>query len=480
MQLDQVTAELRPRSDWEAVDLGFAMVRRDFWRCFTVWWLAMLLPTVVSGVLLWDEPFIFLVIFWWLKPAGARMVLFEISRRLFGEKPPWRAVWRELPKAWTRRFFYRFVWARFSPWLPVTLAVEDLEGLRGNSYRKRCEQVVRRGGSVAMSIYFAAECIGVWLGLAILGLVLMLIPEGLDQSWQLALDSWDMVSAFEVPDLIMRTVVICTMMAISLTDLFLTGSGFGIYINNRTWLEGWDVELAFKRLAQRLSKSAALLLCLLVFCGPQCARSEEVKSPAEVIKQVKDHPDFKVHTIKERVSNRKSSSGSAPGWLLGLGQAVMYIFAACAVMLLLGVIGWAVWKNRHVFLLRRGKGNLEVAPQSARVVMGMEVSLGSLPPDVPTAAWLLWQQGKHQEALALLYRGAISRVIETARVEIQESDTEGDCLRRVESAGQVAHAAYFRGITAAWSGIAYGGMKPDDGQVQALCQQWPFGERRQK
>ena len=35
MRLDTVTAEIRPRSDWEAVDLGFAMVRRSFWRCIT-------------------------------------------------------------------------------------------------------------------------------------------------------------------------------------------------------------------------------------------------------------------------------------------------------------------------------------------------------------------------------------------------------------------------------------------------------------
>ncbi len=480
MQLDRVTAELRPRSDWEAVDLGLALVRRDFWRCFIVWWMAMALPTVVLGVMLWDEPLIFLVIFWWLKPAGARMVLFEISRRMFGEKPPWSAVWRELPRVWTRRFFYRFVWARFSPWLPVTLAVEDLEGLRGSSYKKRCDQVVRRGGGVAMYIYFSAECIAVWLGLAILGLVLMLIPEGLDHSWQIAFDSWDMDSAYQVPDLIMRTVCICMMIAISLTNLFLTGSGFGIYINNRTWLEGWDVELAFKRLAQRLTKTAVLLLCICAFCAPQRARAEEAKTPAEVIKQVKAHQDFKVHTVKERVPNKKASSATLPAGWVSLGQVVMYVFAACAVMILLGIIGWAVWKNRHVFLMRRGMIAPEKASQKARVVMGMEVSLASLPADVPTAALLLWQQGKHQAAMALLYRGAISKVIETARVEIQESDTECDCLRRVEGAAEVAHAAYFRRITAAWSAMAYAGLKPADGQMHAFCEQWPFDGRGRK
>ena len=111
------------------------------------------------------------MLFWWLKPAGSRMVLFELSRRLFGEQPSWRAIWREIPRAWTRRFFYRFLWARFSPWLPVTLAVEDLEGLRGKAYKQRCGQVTRRGEGVIMWIYFIADVAACWFGLAILALV---------------------------------------------------------------------------------------------------------------------------------------------------------------------------------------------------------------------------------------------------------------------------------------------------------------------
>src|SRR5690606_28733925 len=106
MRLDAVTAEIRPRSDWEAVDLGFALVRRDFWRCFVLWWLALLPPLVVAAVL-GVNPILLACLLWWLKPLGSRMVLFQISRRLFGERPSWRAVFRELPRAWVRRLFHR-------------------------------------------------------------------------------------------------------------------------------------------------------------------------------------------------------------------------------------------------------------------------------------------------------------------------------------------------------------------------------------
>ena len=473
MRLDSVTAEIRPRSDWEAVDLGFAMVRRDFWRSFTMWWLAMGPITLTAGFLLWDHPAWLLMVFWWLKPAGSRMVLFEISRRLFGEEPTWRAVWREVPRAWVRRFFYRFVWARFSPWMPVTLAVEDLEGLRGKSYRQRCMQVVRRGEGSVMWIGLVSHFSVVWFGLGILATLQMFIPEGQNGAWKQAVEAWDPQNMQDVPLLIARSVTACMMLAMSLTDLFATGAGFGLYINNRTWIEGWDVELAFKRLAQRLGKVAVFLISGFILTG--FANGQEAELPADRIQQVKAHADFIVHTVTERVPKSKPSSVSLPPEFM---EILMYVFGISAVVVLIGLIATAIWKNRHVFGMRMRGGDVEKATTSARVVMGMEVSPDTLPADIPSAAWDLWSQGRQQEALGLLYRGSISRVMEIGRVEIQESDTEGDCMRRVESAGQSAYPDYFRGITGAWIRLAYAGNCPEDDDVRELCRKWPFGEGR--
>lgn len=486
MRLDAVTAEIRPRSDWEAVDLGLAMVRRDFWRCFAVWWLAVMLPAAAAGWWLWDYPVAWLLLFWWWKPAGSRMVLFETSRRLFGEKPSWREALREIPRAWTRRFFYRFLWARFSPWLPLTLAVEDLEGLRGKAYKQRCTQVIRRGEGVIMWIYFVADIAACWFGLAILAMVILFIPEGQDGGWQLALESWDPNDPSEIPAAILRTVTLCVMFAMSLTDLFVTGAGFGVYLNNRTWIEGWDVELAFRRLAGRLTKAAMLWMVLAAILMPAVSSGqvERDPDPATEIRAVKEDPAFKVHKVIDKVPKPVD----LPSWLAwlkflrfgggGAGEILGKVFIVSVCGLLAGLIAWLIWVNRHAFVFRRLGGSEAVISPSARVVMGMQVSPETLPADVPAAAWELWRQGRHQEALGLLYRGAISRVIELARVEIQESDTEGDCVRRVDLAGAAAHPDYFRGITGAWMHLAYGGRRPADVDVEALCRQWPFAERR--
>jgi hypothetical protein len=276
--------------------------------------------------------------------------------------------------------------------------------------------------------------------------------------------------------IILRVVVCCVMLAMSLTDVFVTGAGFGIYLNNRTWLEGWDVELAFRRLAARLGGVALLALMLCLTWMPAAARAAENSDPAEIIREVKAHGDFKVHKVIDRIPKKRRATWDWPALgdlLLGLGRVLIWLIAAALVAWII----WLLWKNRNLRPLLGAK--TAAALPKARVVMGMEVSPETLPADIPAAALALWRQGRHREALGLLYRGAISRIIETARVDIRESDTEGDCLRRVEQAGATAQPDYFRGITGAWMRLAYARLDPDEVEIEALCRQWPFAERRE-
>jgi len=282
------------------------------------------------------------------------------------------------------------------------------------------------------------------------------------------------------------------MVSKSVADLFVIGAGFGIYINNRTWIEGWDVELAFRRMARRLQKLVPLLaFCAIVFIPTQVHSATAEADPAQVIREVKALPEFKVHTVKERVPQETSApswlerflrwlnfgSGSGAGFLSGL-ELISRFFILCVVAAAIGLILWLLWINRHALLIKGSPIEKCAPPTVARVVMGMDVSPETLPADVPAAAWHLWNEGKHQDSLGLLYRGAISMVIARGSVEIHESDTEGDCLRRVDAAGPSAHPGYFRSLTRAWLAMAYAGMRPDNHTVQSLCETWPFHERR--
>jgi len=486
MRLEDVTAEIRPRSDWEAVDLGFAMSRRAFWRCLMVWWLAVLGPTVVGIVLLRSHPLLFVTLFWWWRPVGSRLVLFELSRRLFGEAPTWKQVWREIPRAWWRRFFYRLVWARFSPWAPVTMPVEELEGLRGKPYQQRASLVMRRGGGAASRLTLGGAFLSVWLTLGLLGMVRMLLPEGQDGVFVEAWNAIEAGSMESIPLAATWLVMGCYMLALSLSDVFVTGGGFGIYVNSRTWIEGWDVELAFKRLANRIGQVSALLIAalFLVFQVPAGAVD---RVPEQVIREVKAHQDFEIQKMKVPMpdvskssgsSGPSGSSGSPPAWMEGLMRGFGQVLLVVCGLALLGLIGWLLWTFRHLLRDRSGDGGRGVSLAKARVVMGMEVTPESLPENVPDTAWRWWTEGRRHEALALLYRAAISRSIELARVEIVESDTEGDCLRRIGGAGVLAHPGYFENLTGSWVRLAYAKSLPADDEVRTLCREWPYVEGR--
>jgi hypothetical protein len=329
--------------------------------------------------------------------------------------------------------------------------------------------------------------------MALVGVLWMFIPEGRDGPWLEAMQGWDPERLMELPYLIVLTVSVCIMIAMSLTDLFVTGAGFGIYINNRTWVEGWDVELALKRLAKRLTKVVPLALFGWFLLAPGMAMAEVEAEPAKVIQEVKAAPEFKVHKVTDRVPIPRAGSwnwlerffrwlglGSGGGSGAGFGGLDLMgkIFVISLAGIVLGVIIWLIWINRHAFIFQSSGSEASAERETARVVMGMDVSPETLPADVPSAAWALWGRGLHQEALGLLYRGAISRVIEISRVEIQESDTENDCVRRVAAAGTAAHPEYFRGITGVWVHLAYAGRLPEEAEVASLCRNWPFAERR--
>ncbi len=472
MRLEDVTAELRPRSDWEAVDLGLALARRDFWRLFGCWWLGMAPMLALCLALLHKYPVLVVLACWWWVPVASRMVLFVVSRHLFGELPERKAILREWPRAMVRRFAFRMLWARFSPWRPLTMAVEDLEGLRGKTYAQRVRLLLRRGDATVVALALWRGVLVFWIALAIIGTAMMFLPQGQAEQWRVLFQTWNEETWLDLPPSFGWVVAGALLLSMSLVDVFSTGAGFGIYVNHRTWIEGWDVELAFRRLGNRLGGGAAALLVALLCWAAPAGRAQEA-TPKDTITEVKAHEDFEIHYVETK-SRKPPDWDWAPGeWLLVLGKVVVYMLLAAAV----AFVVWLIWKNRHLFKARGFAKRVPKPPPQARVVMGMDVRPETLPPDIPSAALELWRVGRRQEAMSLLYRGSISRLITLGGVEIAESDTESDCVRRV-TAEAAPYAGYFGTLTETWMQLAYGRSAPPDRAVEELCAGWPFHERR--
>lgn len=477
MRLERVTAEIRPRSGWEAVDLGLALVRRDFWRLLGVWWAAAL-PVVALVPVFGGHPLWWLLVWWWCKPAWSRLVLFHLSRRLFGERPGWRALVREAVTGGWRTFGARMVWGRLSPRRLLALPVEELEGLRGEALAQRVRLVLRRAGGSAVVLAVAAGVMSGWAAVTLLLLVSWLVPPGWARAWSDAWELWRAGGGEGLPLVLGWTVAGGWAVGMSLVDVFATGAGFGLYLNHRSWIEGWDVELVFKRLAARLRAAAAVaavVAAVALGAWPRAAGAVEAEDPwareRETVARILEDEAFTVH--RETRWEPRLREGPAPPWLELFQQVIGPLAFGLAVLTVAGLLVWFACHHRRF----RGRGRRP--PRRARgrpsalVVSGLGAAPGRLPADPPAVATRWWAEGRQREALALLYQAAIAWLAAHRQLDLGAAATEYDCIRRVDAA-DAAHAGYFRQLTETWVRLAYGGRAVGDDEMGGLCRGWPF------
>jgi Domain of unknown function (DUF4129) len=286
MRLEALTVALRPRSTWEATDLGFALVRRH---AATVWgtWALVTLPVFallnVLGVLL-DMTLLASLLFWWLKPVFDRAPLYVISRAVFGAVPSVReAALAQLRWGW-RGMLGWLTWRRLHPSRSLLLPVDLLEGLRGPRRSERVRVLQRSASGTSMMTLLIAVNIEIMLSFAVLLLALMLLPvDALPDNAKLF---WEKL--FEAPPLWAQVLGnLLYWLAMTIIEPFYVGAGFGLYLNRRTQLEAWDVELAFRRIAARLAGTAAALPIVVLLAGWLClaplqARAQDARQPVTV------------------------------------------------------------------------------------------------------------------------------------------------------------------------------------------------------
>lgn len=246
MRPDHLTVSLRPRSGFEAVDLGFALARRhapELWRA----WLLIVLPLMLTLALLehlgsaWIPPCLLL---WWAKPLYDAVILLVLSRAVFGERISARGVLAELGRL-ARVLAGSLTLRRLSLSRSFLLPAHLLEGLHGNARSQRIHLL--RSGSTAGAR--TLTMVSGWLELSalagLLTLLAWLAPENLrselldgfiDQQSPLMVSCWQLLY----------------LIAISLIEPFYVAAGFALYLNRRTVLEAWDIEVALKRVAARL------------------------------------------------------------------------------------------------------------------------------------------------------------------------------------------------------------------------------------
>ena len=91
--------------------------------------------------------------------------------------------------------------------------------------------------------------------------------------------------------------------------------------------------------------------------------------------------------------------------------------------------------------------------------------------DIAGTAERLWQQSP-REALSLLYRALLNRLLTDYQLPLKNADTEGQVLERVARLNQPPLHAFSQSLMAHWQNLAYGHQLPGTDVRQTLCDDW--------
>ncbi|MGH8355718.1 MAG: DUF4129 domain-containing protein, partial [Pseudomonas sp.] len=186
MRLTDISVAIRPRSAWEAMDLGVLLARRHAGLLLASWALVSLPLFALFSLLLWQSPSWALLLFWWLKPAYERLPLYILSHALFGDTPTLKQALQAWPRLLKPQLLASLTWRRFSPTRSFDLPVLQLEGLAGQARSQRLVVLGQRdaAGATWLTLIGAHVEMALWFGL--ITLLYLLLPQQMTQEldWQ--------------------------------------------------------------------------------------------------------------------------------------------------------------------------------------------------------------------------------------------------------------------------------------------------------
>jgi hypothetical protein len=193
----------------------------------------------------------------------------------------------------------------------------------------------------------------------------------------------------------------------------------------------------------------------------EAARADPSLSPKRTVRTLQWHG-----TTREQPRERREGGLSWVGGLFtwAAESARVLLWVAVGLLAAMAAVYMArLWRTRA-----RGGGASQafVAPSHVR---DLDIRPESLPDDVGAAARALWQAGERRAALALLYRGLLSRLVHLHGVPIRASSTEGDCLALAAARLDAPRRAYTERLVKIWLRAVYGAELPQTDAVERLC-----------
>jgi hypothetical protein len=462
VQPADIAISLRRRTPWEAMDLGLTMLQR-WWRQVYAPYVVIAVPVMGAAIALgWlvERAWVALLLVWWLKPLYDRVVLHVLSRAVFGELQSAREVLAS-PGAWLRTGLSgALTLGRIDTARSFHLPVRQLEGQAGRAARARSGVLGRRVGGYATWLTLACFILEVFVLFGSLGLLSELVLPAKAAEGKGLLEFFLGDGGDEEAPIFSFHDAFAYALAVLLFEPFYVAAGFALYLNRRTLLEGWDIEVALRRIAQRYATAAGMLLIgAFLIAHPADAQD---KDPRREIREVLSDKDFgyQKEVLRWQPRAKAESRDVDTTWLRAIGYALAKA-GELVLWVLAGLLAaYALWWAARMIPRRRAPPPEPYRPPQA--LFGMELAPEKLPPDVGAAAAVLAREGKLREALGLLYRGALSELVHRRGVQLLASHTEGEAVH-------LANLPYFGSLVEAWQQCAYARRTPPAAEVERLA-----------
>lgn len=234
---------LRRRSVWEAADAGLLLWRTHGFALIPFFVLPLGFMALGSRLL---PPFMrywSYLLLWWLKPLFDRLILQVLGIRFFEPEGNLSRLTKGLSRTLMRGLAGDLLWRRFSPWRAATMPIRVLEGLKAAQVRQR-KRVLENGG-LGFCLLITILCFileKVLLAGELLCAITIIELFRPDYSSFL----WNFSSISQVLPEVERFIFGAYCFSYGLMESLYVCMSFGLYINSRIEIEGWDLELLFR------------------------------------------------------------------------------------------------------------------------------------------------------------------------------------------------------------------------------------------
>lgn len=476
MQLDRLAVNLQQQTPWEAIDLGFRLARTHFWILWRLWWLTALPITLLATVLLHEHPQWIGSLVWLFKPVFEPILLYWLSRALFRDELPFRSTRRHWWSITRRRLFSALTWRRLSPNRSLLYPVIVLENPSRQEWRQRTG-IFTRSGSGATWLTILCVHFEAIIAVSLVAGIGLMIPGEL-------LPDWDIQDWVDDTGIMAWVWSFASIAAMSLIAPFYVAGGFGLYLARRTELEAWDIEIAFRNLAGRVSGALSVLFVagmLLIGSGASQhvhANGVDRETAKQTITEVLQDETFgKKQSITSWQYTGDLFDGEA-GEADRLGDLGNGIAAVLEVLLWAGAVTLVAWSLFKIFenrswLERFAQRNRTALPPRQPTVEQIVPELtDTLPDELYEAIITRLNEGAVRDALSLLYRGTLEHFMHRLHMDIGTSMTEQECLAMLSQVLPDNERAFFHQVTRQWIREAYGHRSVKRLDVESLLEDW--------